>query len=698
MILQTKFHIPPQREKRVKRQRLMTRLNRIPDCKLTVIRAPAGFGKTTLIRDWIETTSDPVGWLSLDPSDNAPYRFAQYFVHAFHALDQKRVPNTLALLNSSHQPALETLFSQLVNDLSIIESLLILVLDDFHVIDSVEIHLLLDFFLTHMPAQVHLVITSRQELPLHVSRLRAQAQLLEIDSADLRFTAIEVEAFLRDVMSLDLTSADRTTLEMRTEGWIAGLQLAGLSLQTSADVHAFIQSFAGTNRLIEDYLFEEVLRHQPPHFQHFLMQTSVVDEMSAGLCDALMQNADSHTMLVTLENRQLFIVPIDHQRVWYRYHHLFRDLLRRNLQTRYPDQLQGLYQRAGRWYAVNDRIELAIEYGILADAFEQVADDLETVFDAHDWVRQDMNRILDWFHALPDAILQSRLSLYLSFVWLKFEMLADAWGEILADLSAIESALATPQSHQKYTPDELLKMQAQVDMLRANYARFRGDSAGVITLCQHILDRLPADELYIRSGAIAHMASAYENLGDFDQASDMYQKGIVLCRNGGNIDGLLFASANLIELYLKMGTLRQAQSVFDALEDLQASRTGPDMGANFIAIAEVYRQQGQLEQARTFLKQGIAMCRPFEAWQASTSLGLERLAKLDQIELRGETLTERELETLQLLATDHSTEEIADRLAVSLSTIRTYCKRIYSKLDVHSRAEAVYRARELNLI
>lgn len=638
-LLATKLHPPPLRRDFVPRQRLTAKLNRILESKLTLITAPAGFGKTTLIREWVEPYGHSVAWLSLDEQDNSPARFLLYLIHAFRQIEPALGSEALGLLNSTHLPHLSTVLTHLTNDLAATPAPRIIILDDYHLIEDQTIHQALDFLLAHGPAHTHLVIASRSQPPLSLARLRGQAQLLELNSADLRFTAFEVEQFLRQVMQLDLSPAERMALEMRTEGWIAGLQLAGLSLQRQENKSAFIASFSGDDRHIGDYLFEEVLQHQSDEIQRFLLFTSVADNLCGSLCDAILGESGSQTMLERLDDLRLFIAPLDQQRQWYRYHPLFGELLRHQLRRTQAEQIPRLHRRASMWFEQYDRLEEAIGHGLRAADFERTAGLIEAAFQRRDWIHGEMRRLLAGFEALPETVTQVRPKLKLSYAWLLFEIFADQWDRIEALLRGVETVLTASGSAPEQDTQVLL---AEVDLLRANHARQAGEPARVIELCQQALGRLPADETYRRSGIIAHLASAYESLGQMAQANQIYTESMRLCRAANNVDGLLFAAARLLEVLTVSGQLRQAERVFGQMQDFAAKRTGPDMGLVYINIGEVYREQNRLEQAKTYLKQGLELCRPFEAWHTGVASGVISLARL----LAAEGFHEQALKTL----------------------------------------------------
>lgn len=645
-ILTTKLYIPPPRPGLVSRPRLNERLNSTVQRKLTIISAPAGFGKTTLVSSWLhqlraergtirdENKQTKATWLSLDRADNNPARFLAYFIAALQQLNPTIGQTTQKILQASQLPRLDILLPTLLNEIAALPSEFVLVLDDYHIIEEQAIHEALDFLLAHWPSHAHLVIASRSQPPLTLSRLRGQAQLLELNSADLRFTAVEVEQFFKGTMQLDMSPADRIALEMRTEGWIAGLQLAAiamqspLSLQTQQNKSAFITSFTGADRYIGDYLFEEVLQCQSEEMQHFLLSTSVVDTLCGELCDAILAENGSQKILEKLDSLQLFIVPLDNQRQWYRYHHLFVDLLRHHLQRTYPEQIFLLHRRASLWFEQQNRFEDAIRHGLKAQDFERTAGLLEMAFQQRDWVQHDMRHLLEWFEALPETVTQARPKLELGYAWLLLEIFSDQWARIEFHLKRVENILTTPETNLSFSNQETRQMLAAVDLLRANHARHSGQPARIISLCQQALNRLPGDEIYLRSGAIAHLASAYENLGSMKQAGQLYSESIGMCRAANNIDGLLFASARLIELLSLSGQLRQAEIVFGQAREYADKRTGPDMGLVYINMGDVFREQNQLEQAKTYLEQGLILCRPFEGWYAGVTAGVISMARV----------------------------------------------------------------------
>ena len=375
-ILATKLYIPPPRPKVVLRPRLIERLNEglSASRKLTLISAPAGFGKTTLVSEWVAGCERPVAWLSLDEGDNDPTRFLTYLVAALQTIAANIGAGALAVLQSPQPPPIESILTALLNEITAIPDNFVLVLDDYHLIDSKPVDEALTFLLEHLPPQMHLVITTREDPHLPLARLRARGQLTELRAADLRFTPSEAAEFLNQMMGLNLSAEDVAALEARTEGWIAGLQLAALSMQGHQDATSFIQSFTGSHHFVLDYLVEEVLQQQSESIQTFLLRTSILDRLCGPLCDAVLGRLlplPGRKPWKYLERANLFIVPLDNERRWYRYHHLFGDLLRQRLGK--PKEFAEFHLRASQWHEENGDLGAAFHHAIAAGDFVRAA-------------------------------------------------------------------------------------------------------------------------------------------------------------------------------------------------------------------------------------------------------------------------------------------------------------------------------------
>ena len=364
----------------VPRPRLIERLDRGTASKLMLVSAPAGFGKTTLLTEWLAAgPAAPAGqrlaaWLSLDRGDNDPASFWTYVIAALRTVASGVGESALALLQAPRPPPIETVLTALLNDLGATAAEIVLVLDDYHVIDARDVQDGMAFLLDHLPPWLHVVIASRADPALPLARWRARGELAETRAAGLRFTPDEAAAYLNEMMGLQLTARDVAALEGRTEGWIAALQLAALSMQGRDDVAGFIAGFAGDDRYVVDYLAEEVLQRQPEHVQHFLLQTSILGRLSGPLCDAVTGQGGGKAMLAALDRGNLFLVPLDDRRRWYRYHQLFADVLQARLLDEQPGQVPGLHRRASAWYQQNGEPSAAIGHALAAEDFGRAAD------------------------------------------------------------------------------------------------------------------------------------------------------------------------------------------------------------------------------------------------------------------------------------------------------------------------------------
>jgi len=420
-LLTTKLYIPPVRPdpstglraRLVSRPRLTERLNAGLHRKLTLISAPAGFGKTTLLSEWasqrVGESADgrPVAWLSLDEGDNDPARFWAYLIAALQTIHEGIGEAALEALVSPQPPHVEALLTGLINEIAEIPDLSALVLDDFHVITDQRVNDEVTFFLDSMPPQMHLILSSRADPPWPLARLRARREMTELRTNDLRFTPKEAAAFLNEVMRLDLSPEDVAALEDRTEGWIAGLQMAALSMRGREDVSGFIRAFTGSHRFILDYLVEEVLEQQSPAIQEFLLKTCILERMTGPLCDAVTGGTDSQTILTQLEQANLFLVPLDDEWRWYCYHRLFSELLRNQLALIHPEQAPVLHQRASEWFEGESFTEETIAHAFAARDYERVAHLVEKY--ARDMLHQSKYNVLSsWIEALPDELVQNR--------------------------------------------------------------------------------------------------------------------------------------------------------------------------------------------------------------------------------------------------------------------------------------------------
>src|SRR6266581_552583 len=410
VLLATKLHVPRPQPGFVPRPRLAAALDEGLARQLVLVCAPAGSGKTVLLADWAGRDGRLVAWLSLDAADNDPARFWRHVVAALDRVRPGIAERAGSLLGPPAPPSFEGLVTALVNELAAQpgDDEVLLVVDDYHLIEAQPVHASLEFLVEHLPPGLDLVVASRADPPLPLPRLRAGGRLAELRAADLRFTEEEAAALLREATGSELPAATVTALAARTEGWAAGLQLAALSLRGQADPAGFVAAFSGSHRYILDYLTEEVLERQPEELRAFLLETSVLERLSGGLCDAVTGRTDSQAMLEQVEHAGLFLVPLDEVRGWWRYHHLFADLLRARLQQERPDRIPVLHKNAAAWHSEHGPADAAVRHAIAAGDMNWAARLMEQYFDELFYLRGEGATLERWFSALPAGMIRSR--------------------------------------------------------------------------------------------------------------------------------------------------------------------------------------------------------------------------------------------------------------------------------------------------
>lgn len=602
-ILATKLYSPPPRARAVLRPRLMDRLNDGLHSKLVLISAPAGFGKTTLVSAWIEKIERPAAWLSLDEKDNDLTRFLTYFVHALQTIAPTLGAGLLGVLQSHQTASIESMLTVLLNEINTISDIFILVLDDYHVIDAAPIDDALAFLVEHLPPHMLLVITTRDDPQLPVARLRARGQLTEVRASDLRFTPAETAEFLNHVMRLDLSAQDIATLETRTEGWIAGLQLAAISLQGQQDTSLFIQSFTGSHHFVLDYLVEEVLQQQSEAAQKFLVYTSVLKHMCGELCDAIMPSStiDGQTMLENIERANLLIVPLDNTRQWYRYHHLFADVLQTRLQKEYPDQVCGLHQRASKWYEQNGFTSDAIHHACAAEDFGRAAQLLELAFPSMDENLQSSSW-LDYAKLLPAALIEAMPVLNTAYAWALLNR-----GNLEAarvKLEAVERLLAAPSAKMMVVDQAQFRLlPASIATAYAYHAQALGNVPDTIRYTQQVLSLLPETDLLRRGQAQTLLGLSYWASGDLEAAQRMFSAFMDSMRNH-NIPEFISVVFVVADINIAFGRLREALSVYTNALELVANHSEPIAGVEHLyrGISELQLEWGDLETAIHYLQ------------------------------------------------------------------------------------------------
>ncbi|MFC1926424.1 LuxR C-terminal-related transcriptional regulator [Chloroflexota bacterium] len=572
-LLKTKLYIPPVRPEMVSRPRLLERLKKGLQLKLTLVAAPAGYGKTTLLSKGVVSSEMPVGWLTLDGDDNDPTRFWSYVIAAMQTVQADIGKSVLGLLQSSPVPSIEYIITTIVNEMSEVSEEFALVLDDYHMIDAQPIHDALNFLLDHLPPQAHLVIASRIDPPVPLAHLRAQNQLMEIRASDLRFTPEEATAFLNGVMNLGLSDEDVATLESRTEGWIASMQLAAISMQGRKDISSFISTFSGSSRYIMDYLVGEVLRRQEASTQSFLMETAILDRFTASLCDAVTGSDDSRGKLAQLEATNLFLVPLDDERQWYRYHHLFADLLRNQLLQSQQGCMNELHLRASQWLEQEGLINEAIHHALSAKDFERAASLVESV--AITMVTQShCLTVLSWLEKLPSALIANRP---LTCIYgARANQLTGHQDAVEPLLQSAESAMSrSEEGHPAASfPDHAI-MRYRVAVIRITGSLLEGDTERTIELCHKVLKYLPEDDLIAHAAVLGDLGISYWLLGQIPAARRYLEKANTLGQASGNFYYSLFTMSYLGEIHRVQGHLYQA-----AEQHREALELGSRWGGN----------------------------------------------------------------------------------------------------------------------
>jgi LuxR family maltose regulon positive regulatory protein len=650
-LLTTKLYLPPARSHLVPRPRLIERLNAGLTRRLTLISAPAGFGKTTLLSAWIPQSARCVAWVSLDEGDNDPTRFWSYFISAVQMLDRHLGQNALRLLQSPQPPPFDFILTALLNDVTAFRQGFALVLDDYHLIENPAIHQALTFLLEHLPAQVHLIMTTRVDPPLPLSRLRGRGQLLELGVADLRFTWSEVTTFLNEVMGLPLTAQDIAALEQRTEGWIAGLQLAALAMRDQTNLSGFVSAFTGSNRFVVDYLVTEVLARQPAHVQTFLLQTAILERLCGPLCDgvmgieeaaqppsscisppagqpALAAHSYSQMLLEALERAHLFLLPLDNDRRWYRYHHLFAEVLRgRLVRGATAEMVALLHRRAAAWYEQNGLLVEAIQHALAAADFEQAARLIEQVA-LPVMLPGQVHTLLGWLKALPETLLQTSPALCI------------VHGSALVFINQMEAAEARLQAAEQAVLREPRSDWADLILGRAAASRgallrFCGDLARCAAFSHQALDLLPETEFM---WLVARLNAAYAFLvnGEVTPATERrVAEVIALIRPTHNSYILLRSMTLLARLQTLQGRLRQAAATYQEAAQVAPEQPGAQVVLNsssyYFGLGDLLREWNELEAAERHLKQGLDMLSGAMAIEAEVAtLGYMALARLKQ--------------------------------------------------------------------
>lgn len=645
--LATKLHIPPPCQLLVLRPRLTAALSKALTSSLTLVSAPAGYGKSTLVSSWLRDTDVPSAWLSLDEGDNDPIRYLQYFISALQRIVPTIQPDLLGVLQEKQPAPFEALLNILINEIDRQAAPFVLVLDDFHTIQAQPVLEMVTHLLEHMPPQMHLVLLTRTDPPLPLSRLRVRSQLAEIRADQLRFTREEIATFLNEAMGLRLSTDDIAALEMRTEGWIAGLQLAAIALQShiamqdGKDIHSFVSAFTGSNYYIIDYLTEEVLKRLPERVSLFLLQTSILGRICGPLCEAVVElgtieQNNGQAILEDLERMNLFLIPLDDERHWYRYHHLFADVLSRHLERLYTHQSYELHQRASQWYEQNGFIPEAIQHSLAAgdqDCATQLIEQNGVLL----LIRGEVTTLLKWIEAVEPHS-QTHPWLYIFKAW-AFALTGNL-DRVNGMLRTAEELISTLEPTQ-----EVRVMQGTIAAARAFQANLQCEAHIAADFARQALGYLPDIDLIsrsLRTVAYALLGDASSISGDLEDAKEAYTEAAKIGQAAGDIHLTIVNNSNLANVLIEQGSLRQAARIYS--DTLQIA-TRPDGQKSIIAgrvygeLSQVFYEWNHLEDAFLFAQQCLTLCRQWGNMDLQ-AVGYVMLARLERLQAHPEKVQE----------------------------------------------------------
>jgi LuxR family maltose regulon positive regulatory protein len=604
-LLRTKFFVPLIRSTHITRPRLTNLIDSGLDRTLILVSAPAGYGKTTLVSNWLKEKKILSAWLSLDGGDNDPIRFLQYLVAALMPIAPGITDDAFGMLQGSLPAQFEGVINLLSNELASFPEPFVLVLDDFHVIHSEAVQKILAYFLEHLPPQMHLALLSRTDPLLPLSRLRVRNQLLDIRADQLRFTLDEIAAFLNEAIGLTLSANDLSAIETRTEGWIAGLQLAALSMQGSQDIHGFVSAFTGSHHYVMDYLVEEVLKNQPKKVSDFLLQTSTLDRLCGPLCEAVVEAGttepvDGQSLLETLEEMNLFVIPLDEERHWYRYHHLFADVLRKRLEHQHPQLLPKLHRRASQWYEQNGFIAESVQHAIAAGDQDRAAQLIEQN-GCFLLMSGEVATLLNWADAIE---FESETR-----PWLAIQK---AWALALTgELERVEPTLQAPEkllAPLEHTV-EVRTLLGTIAAARAHCANSQGDTHAAAEYARQSLELLPdcsSISQSIRSVAVSILGDAGWINGDLEEARGAYTDAIRIGREAGNLNMVIIANSNIADILMRQGQLHRAADTYTQTLQMAVRPDGqrsPLAAKLFAGMGKLSYEWNRLNEVEQYIRQ-----------------------------------------------------------------------------------------------
>lgn len=605
-LLSTKFHIPKTDAGTVSRPRLIDKLSRGIGHRLTVVSAPAGFGKTTLLSEWVGNSGHPTIWLSLDANENDPTQFWLYFIGALQRLESHLGAAAVDMLQTVPPPPLQAVLTTLINEISDKLPEFLIVLDDYHLITSRPIHDALTFLLDHVPPNMHLVIAGRADPQLPISRLRANSQLTELRADDLRFTKEETEALFHKLMVTGLPEEDISVLVARTEGWIVGLQMAALSMKGRQDSSKFVATFSGSNRYILDYLTDEVLTRQENKMQSFLLQTSILERLNGSLCDVVTGRSDGQQMLEQLEEANLFVTPLDDERRWYRYHQLFADLLRNQLMRTQSELSRVLYLRASAWFEKEGLITEAIQYALAGDDPEKAAKLSESI--AMELIAQNRAAtVSEWMSRLPEDLIVRHPKLYIAGAWASLAMRRFDDVEKFIRQASIHLPFNETQRMDHYERN----LYFHILTLNAFLARFRGEFANSIEQSTKAADFTDDADQIILGTATLNLGISYWNIGNLQSGREHLEKASKQASEAGNYYCTLTSMSAWAEIEAELGHLKKAASICEKAIALGTNRGSghplPTAGYALVSLSQVLREWNRLDDAEAVLLPGIQL-------------------------------------------------------------------------------------------
>lgn len=599
-LLATKTKILPLREKKVSRPRLVEQINAGLARKLTLVSSPAGFGKTTLLCEFASSSQRPVAWVSLDEDDNDLIRFLSYTLAALRNVDPGLSDSVLAMLQTRNPERIEKILTVLINEIADEFAPAVLIFDDYHLITSQAVHEALAFIIEHKPEQLHIIISTRADPLLPLARLRARHQMIEIRENDLRFTTAETSEFLNQVMGLELRDDEVFAMESRTEGWVTGLQLAALSLIEQDNKSEFITSFAGSNRYILDYLGQEVLAGQDERTRLFLLQTSILERLTAPLCEAITGLPDAQEILEYLEYNHLFLIPLDQERRWYRYHHLFAEFLSKLLHQTQPDQIPALHRKASRWFEAEGHIDEAIDHALSAGEHEIAMNLIEEIAETR-LMRSETMAIKLWVERLPAEVVASRPSLELNYAW-AIILMGSTMEEIEPRLQSVDT-----DGVENY-------LDGSAAALRALMASMAGDFVSSRDFSARALELLPEDKLFLRSMVADNLGMVQILSGDYEGAIEAFDQAAELSQQAGNLMIAVAALCNMAGLWVLRGQLKRAWNAYQQamlLATDERRRRLPIAGKALLGLGEIAREWNDFEAAEGYLVEGLDLFKQF---------------------------------------------------------------------------------------